>query len=259
MLSPTWQVYMAHVQQKRLHPRALHAVQTTRIHTQTHTQNNKHILIRYYLHLRHKRRQMLQMCLLTWYWESLSATSQHYGQARTHTHTRTHSLTPHCWRALTSVSQIWLKLLAFNLMLSSLHWRRPDCHTFSVQSAKIIKWMSGVQHANIYLTSPLNQCVCVRVCACACNTPVGRTVVVCINRIKIDFTLFPPFFFHTLAFIFYPPPWSVIHQVYFSHFFFFFLFATHTHTHTHTHTLSMSQNPASSKFLLLPSLFSLHA
>ena len=166
MLSPTWQVYMAHVQQKRLHPRALHAVQTTRIHTQTHTQNNKHILIRYYLHLRHKRRQMLQMCLLTWYWESLSATSQHYGQARTHTHTHTHThtLSHHIAGGLLPV---WVRS-GWNCSLST--WCCPH-YTDVVLTAihlvcRVLKSLNGCQECSTqtYIWPALWTSVCV--CAC---------------------------------------------------------------------------------------------
>lgn len=76
-------------------------------------------------------------------------------------------------------------------------------------------WCAAQQTA-IYLTSALNQRVCV---ACVhVYTPVGRTALVCIHGIRIDFTLplpsSPPFFNPSVSF----SNLTFLLKIYFPHF-----------------------------------------
>ena len=218
MLSPTWQVFMAHVRQKRLHPGALHAVQTTRTHTYTHRPTNTHFSDIVCVYDINADRCCRCVCLhgserLFQLEANVTAKQTH----QTHTHTDTHTLSRHIAGGLLPV---WVSS-GWNCSLST--WCCPH-YTDAVLTAihlvcRVLKSLNGCQECSTqtYIWPALWTSVCVCVCVCVCNTPVGRTVAVCINGIKIDFTLFPPVFFHTHAFIFYPPPRSVI-QVYFSSF-----------------------------------------
>lgn len=143
----------------------------------THAYMHKFFI--YCLHLRHKYLQIQQMCLTRHYGETPSATN--HSDSQVHTHTYTHKM-PHCQRALTCFES---DLVGTKLTLSSLHWWSTDDYTFSVESVQTAYWWAEWQTA-------LKSSLYVRVVCMHVNKPEGRTTPVCINGIRIDFTLSLP-------------------------------------------------------------------